>query len=175
MSTEFNRAERLVEPILAAERTYDYTQTPANFYAATEATRTTTNCKDVGHQATTALFGIELPRDLQIVEAYQNPDTARPLFRRVRQTEDLRIGDWIMFGRRDALDPRAFTPEYDTNGNLTNWCSFPINHLGVFLGEHRGQSMLLHATAGVGAEITTMRNVQRASRTALVHEVLRLQ
>lgn len=175
MSAEFYQAERLVEPILAADRTYDYAQTPANFYALPEADRTTTNCKDVGHQAVAALFGIELPRQLQIVEACQNPDTARPLFRRAKQTEDLRVGDWIMFGRRDALQPRAFTPEYDAAGNLTNWCSFPVNHLGVFLGEHRGQRMILHATPGVGADITTIREIQRASRTVVVHEVLRLQ
>jgi hypothetical protein len=166
--------ERKLEPILSAGHNYDFAQTPVDFFAATPERRTTTNCKDVGHQALRQLRGIYLPPETQIVEAFFSPDAPAPLFSRVHPTEQLRIGDWIMLGRPAATSPRRFEPSYDASGNLTNWDDFDVNHLAVYLGEFGSDSLVLHATPEAdGAVISTLAQARGNRRTSVMHDVLR--
>jgi hypothetical protein len=171
---ELSSVERKLEPILSAGHRYDFGQTPANFFAAAPEQHTTTNCKNVGHQALRQLRGICLPYDTQIVEAYFSPDTSAPLFGRVHPTGQLRIGDWIMLGRLATASPRHFEPVYDDRGDLLNWDEFDVNHLAVYLGEFRGDSLVLHATPEAdGAVINTLRQARAGRRTSIIHDVLR--
>ncbi|CAN5333537.1 hypothetical protein BH09PAT4_BH09PAT4_07000 [soil metagenome] len=174
-SSEFSHVEKLAEPLLSAGLTYEYTQTPEQFFGQEEHERLTTNCKVVGHQFTRDVLGVELPTDLQIAEAYLDPDTPTPSFRRVHPTEDLRLGDWILYGRRSGIHPRLITPRFDAGGNMVNWQDLPLNHQAVYLGEHRGRRMVLHATPESGVSIAVHSNIRRSSRTAEVYEVLRLK
>jgi hypothetical protein len=174
-SHEFARVERLAEPLLAAGRAYDYDQTPAHYFSVAEQERTGTNCKVLGHEFTRTVLGIELSTDLQIAEAYFGADDATSPLRRVRPNESLRLGDWILYGRPDAVHPRLVLPRFDNDGNMTNWREFAVNHQGVYLGEHHGQQMILHATPEDAVTISPQREIQRSRRTSVIYDVLRLR
>lgn len=175
LSPEFRLAERLAEPLINAGHAYDYGQTPAKFYADTSAGPQGINCKVVPHEFARQQFGIELPPELQIAEAFFGADNPASPLRRLHPSENLRLGDWILYGRQDATHPQLIIPDYGSDGNMRNWRNFPINHVGVFLGTHHGQPMILHATPEHGVTIAEQRTIQRSRRTAQVHDVLRLK
>jgi len=172
---EFAQAEKLAEPLLNAGLAYDYNQTPAQFFARAQHERVGTNCKVVGHQFTRDVLGIELPLNLQIAEAYFGSDTPDAPLRRVHPTENLRMGDWILYGRRTQVHPRLITPRFDADGSMLNWQEFAVNHQGVYLGLHQGHTMVLHATPDIGVAIARQVDILRDSRTAKIYEVLRLR
>jgi hypothetical protein len=172
-SSEFYQAEKFAEPLLSAGLVYDYEQTPAQFFAQAPAERLGTNCKVVGHQFTREVLGAELPTDLQIAEAYLNSDSPNAPLRRVHPTENLRMGDWILYGRQSRMHPRLVTPRFDAEGNMLNWRELAINHQGVYLGSHRGNSMILHATPANGVAISAQNDILRDRRTEIIYEVLR--
>jgi hypothetical protein len=172
-SSEFYQAEKFAEPLLSAGLDYDYEQTPAQFFAQAPHERVGTNCKVIGHQFTREVLGIELPTDLQIAEAYFGSGSSDAPLRRVHPTENLQMGDWILYGRQSRVHPRLVAPRFDANGNMLNWQELAINHQGVYLGSHRGKSMILHATPASGVAISAQNDILRDRRTEIIYEVLR--
>jgi hypothetical protein len=174
MTHELDAVVGRLEPLLAANLRYEYTQTPRAFFTQAEAERTATNCKVFAQQSAEALLGVKVPVDKQIVEAYFDPESSRPTFERVHPTRDLKVGDWVLFGRRSAVHPRLYVPRYDETGELTNWCDFPPNHVAIYGGEDRGVAQFFHATPEAGVAMHSIRTIQRQRRTEVIHEVLRL-
>jgi hypothetical protein len=174
-SPDFYAAEQLAEPLLNSGLNYDYDQTPAQFFAQVEHERSSTNCKVVAHQFSRDVLGVEKPPELQKAEAYFNSETEHAPLRRGHPTEELRLGDWIIYGRPSTVHPRLVPPRYDTTGVLLNWQELALNHQGVYLGKHHGQPMILHATPATGVTISPQREILHDRRTTKIYEVLRLK
>jgi len=137
-------APELLDEYLDPQYQYDFWQNPDLVRTREDALQGGINCVSLAHLVLKDMFEHELPPRLGCAELYLD----REYFKPVDGIHDMRAGDLVWFGLRDALrQPEEVQLQYDEAGNLVNWRDFPVKHVAVNTGyEVDGDPLLLHAT-----------------------------
>jgi hypothetical protein len=134
-------AERYIDP----NCTYDFWLRPADVPSLDEAKRRGMNCVVLAHLVMQDLFDYTLPSDLRCTEMFL--DTTH-FVRTAYHPADLAEGDLLWFGKPAPVSAvEEFTPQYDESGHLQNWRDFPVNHVGIYVGQAAGEPQVLHSVA----------------------------
>jgi hypothetical protein len=152
---------------------YVRSQVPALVRSREDALREGLNCVALAHLVTRDLFGYTLPAWYQSLELVR--DLAH--FEPVPDRDRMQAGDLVWLGAdRPLVSLDEFVSRY-RGDELLNFGDFPVNHVAICTGTHRGgDHVLLHASTVDGTNaLWPLRKFDNYERYRRIYAIRRLR